>query len=197
MTALNSNSYTTQAWLHQINELVAGGGVEAIKVSPTAPVSPVAGDLWFKPIDNGIPDTTGFWVWQSPYWLGATPRRAAGAFALNATGYATTLTRVDVEVGLGSFLIESVRYFSNPLAVNDASNYWELYLRPDSGSLTLLASTLTLTFDSTVRTLAVNSVPVGGFSSWSRGGLGLYANKVGSPSNLIGYFSATVRDIHP
>lgn len=193
--------------LHQVSAIENGQIINGVAnfwqtSAPTARVGGAAlveGDLWHKPTDNGILGTAGDWIWRSPYWLSTTPRRAAGDFAnTSANTYATSTTRVDVEVALGTFLVESIRYRSNiPLNVNDENNYWGLYLRPDSGSLISLATTLNLTFDSTVRTREVNVAPAGGFSVWSRGGLGIYASKLGSPSNLSGFFSATIRDIHP
>lgn len=116
VTALNSNSYTIQAWLHQINELVAGGGVGAVKVSPTAPVSPLAGDLWYNP------NTGRLGYWSSPYWLSLPVELPV----MNGVGYtATTTATYNFAVPYNIYIHSlELRYTNSSGAPTDGSNYF-------------------------------------------------------------------------
>lgn len=197
MTALNSNSYTSQAWLHQINELVASGGVGAIKVSPTAPVNPATGDLWYNP-------STGIWgFWQSPYWLSAY-QKTLSHDQLNGVSTSSLSFNHGIPSG-GSVFVESVYCYTIVSTTNDGSNYWTVTAglagvqhinAATVGNFSTAADTVNL------RTGKLNNANVAvasGFPGSPSGQVGLVFRldwtKVGSPGILYASVSLNYRDI--
>lgn len=122
VTALNSNSYTSQAWLHQINELVASSGVGAIKVSPTAPVNPAAGDLWY----NSSTGILGFY--NGTYWLTVQTFGPRGSFTFVNSPESFVTVNNGIGLAYGAFVEKLVIRYKTRTTAHDVSNYRNLNL---------------------------------------------------------------------
>ena len=172
--------------------------IPLITSTPPNPASYSDGQLWVKPTDNGMPGTAGFWVNKSNlYWLSVQTFIATTFFAnVSTSGYGSSNTRISLPFPQNSLYVSHLRHTFSSLATNNASNYWSIFLRPDSGTQTTLLTSLTTTFDGTDRTVILDQVMTG-FITWAKGGLGVFASITGTPSNISGNAVVVARIIHP
>jgi len=93
----------------------------------------VAGDRWFKPIDNGVANTTGWWVWSGLYWLSALQQansQITGSFS--ASSYNLPFSPFPTSIGSNYLpvFVENVTLSiylgSGTVYSYNVSNYWEV-----------------------------------------------------------------------
>jgi hypothetical protein len=161
----------------------------------------VAGDRWYKPSDNGVGNTTGWWSWTGSLWvsplLEITNMQLTNITTTSSGFYGTINT-------VGSILVTRAVAYTIVSNTNDASNYWTLDVSlqaPQANSRSVLASFSTQNDTVNFRlgkAVSLNTVVASGFPD-NLSGMTLYLvwTKVGSPGFFYAGCSLSYRHIHP
>ena len=161
----------------------------------------VAGDRWYKPIDNDIVDTAGLWLWNGVYWVGTLQGISHNQLTnLSASGFTFSHTINTIR----SVLVTNAICYTIVSNTNNSSNYWtfEVSLQsPQSNSRAALATFSTISDTVNERfgkTTTINQVVNSDFST-NQAGIAFYIayTKVGTPNLAYASLALSYRHIHP
>ena len=210
--ATNSTDYATAAQGAKADTAVQPNLLSNLIISTTPPTTRdggealVNGDRWFKPTDNGVAGTAGYWVYKivqaNPlvaYWVSATNYYSSSNGQINAT---TSPTSVNLLPQGFDLLLEELALGTRDPMTTDQSNYWVVQGQWDiSGTADIPGVVITINQTQTNISYIEYSVSVAVRLRVVTGGTRYLISprftKVGTPTVLAYAYSYRYRQIHP
>ncbi len=171
----------------------------------------VEGDIWYKPTNNGITGTRGWWHWNGTYWTSDLFTIESYNLAAYSASSGMTVEMAAPRLDIPLLLTRWGITFIPSGTVNNSTDYWTFALSGRNGSTIYTLSPTTLSTQGNAWTTNRNYVlqdstsvvlnaPTNDTASTSDTPrtFGLAVTKVAAPSNFSQLsLSAALRWIHP